>query len=244
MGVSPAAPVATKANGLNTAINVIAAPSEAFATLRVAPTWGWAFLIAVVLTAVGQYLGIHAAVHAMQTSWPAQVAANPALAGASAQSQQNALNVSLSVLRWVWVFSPILVLVGAFVGALVMFVVKAAARGDATFKQLWCAAMNVAVVSAGISALLTGVIAVVRGPDTFNSPADTYEAIPSLAWIVPHASIKSGAFLAGFNVVSVWAAVLIALAMTHLARTSKAAGALCGIVLLCIAAGFMAWGAR
>ena len=38
---------APKANGLSTLLNVIAAPKEAFETLKVAPTWGWAMIVAI-----------------------------------------------------------------------------------------------------------------------------------------------------------------------------------------------------
>jgi len=73
MGAS--APVAQKANGLSNVVNVLTAPREAMESLRVAPTWGWAFLIAAILSCLGQYLLTPAVSHAMQASWPAQVAA-------------------------------------------------------------------------------------------------------------------------------------------------------------------------
>ncbi len=242
MGVST--PVAGRANGLSTVLNVITAPREAFETLRVSPTWGWAFLVTVLLTALGQYLGTPATIHALQASWPAQVAASPQLAGASPQAQQNALNLSISVVKMVWLGSPIIVLIGTLVATIVMLVFKAIGRGDANFKQLWSAAMNVAVVSVGISSLLTGLIAVVRGAASYNSTADAYKAMPSLAWLVPHAGVKLTAFLAGFSVVSIWGAVLFVMAMMYTARTSKPVAAISAIVGICIGAGLLAWGAR
>ncbi len=242
MGIS--VPAAGKANGFSTVVNVITAPREAFETLRISPMWGWAFVAAVVLTAIGQYLAMPATVHAMQASWPAQMASNPQLAGASPQAQRSALNISLAFIKWSWVWSPLVVLVGALVAAIVMFIFKAIGRGDAGFKQMWCAAMNVAVVSAGVSSLVTGLIAVVRGADSYNATADAYRALPSLAWLVPQAAAKTSAFLAGFNVISIWAAVLIVVAMVHLAKTSAALGTVCAIVMLCIGAGALTLGAR
>ena len=53
-----------KANGLKTALDTIIAPKEAFETLRVAPTWGWAFALTLVLYAIGTYLLTPALVHA------------------------------------------------------------------------------------------------------------------------------------------------------------------------------------
>jgi hypothetical protein len=237
------APVPRRANGLVTVADVITAPRDAFQTLRLSPMWGWAFIIAAVLTAIGQYLGTPATIHAIQASWPAQVAASPQLAGASAQAQQNALNISTSVIRIAWLFAPVIVLIGAFIASIIMLIFRSMG-GDAGYKQLWCAAMNIAVVSAGIGSLLNGLIAVVRGPASYSSTADAYRAIPSLAWLAPHAGVKLSAFLAGFGVVNIWAAVLTAMAMVYVARTSKATAAICAFVILCCLSAFLAWGAR
>lgn len=242
MGV--ATPVADKANGLSTVVNVITAPREAMETLRVAPTWGWALIVALILTAVGQFMATPAIAHAMQASWPAQVAASPQLAGMSPEQQQRALNVSVSVIRWSWLFSPIFLLVDGFLFTIVMLIFKAIGRSQAGFKQLWCASINICVVAVGFASLLGGLIAVVRGPSTYMSTADAYRAMPSLAWLAPHAAVKLSAFLAGFNVVSVWAAFLFATAMIYIARTSKLNAGLCGLLTICVGAGFLAFGAR
>jgi hypothetical protein len=242
--MSVSAPVVEKANGLSTVVNVITAPREAFETLRVSPTWGWAFLVAIVLTLLGQYLATPATIHAVQASWPAQVAANPQLAAASPQAQQNALNISMAVIRWTWLISPLIVLLSALIATIVMLIFKAVGRGDAGFKQLWCAAVNVAVVSVGISSLVNGLIATVRGAASYNSTSDAYKAVPSLAWLMPHATVKVSAFLAAFSVISIWAAVLLAMAMIYVARTSKVNATICAVVMLVVGGGFLAWGAR
>jgi hypothetical protein len=242
--MSVSAPVASKANGLTTVINVITSPKEAFETLRVAPTWGWAVLIAIVLAAIGQYLATPATVHAVQATFPQQIASSPQLAGMSPEQQQRALNMSLAFVRFSWLFAPITVLIGSLVATIVMLVFKAIGRGDAGFKQLWCAAMNVAVVSVGVYSIIAGLIALVRGAATYNSTADAYRAIPSLAWLVPHAGVKFVAFLAAFNVIGIWAAVLLAMAMMYVAKTSKANGTICALAMLCISGGFLALAAR
>jgi hypothetical protein len=141
-------------------------------------------------------------------------------------------------------FTPITVLIGSLVATIVMLIFKAIGRGDGGFKQLWCAAMNIAVVSVGVYSILAGLIALVRGAATYNSTADAYRALPSLAWLVPHATVKTAAFLAAFNVIGLWSAVLVAIAMMYVAKTSKANGAICAIVLLCVSGGFLALAAR
>ena len=242
MGAS--APVASKANGLTTVVNVITAPREAFETLRIAPTWGWAFLVACVLVMIGQYLATPAVVHAVQATFPQQIASNPALAGMSPEKQQQALNTSLAIVRLGWLWSPITVLIGSLIVTVIMLIFKAAGGGDASFKQLWCASVNVAVVTAGLSGLVNGLIALVRGPAAYNSTSDAYMAMPSLAWLAPHAGIKLLAFLSPFSIFGLWGAVLIAMAMIYVAKTSKAAATACAIVTLAIVGAFLALGAR
>ena len=237
------APVA-KANGLSTALNVIVAPVEAFQTLRIAPTWGWAFVVACVLATIGQYLATPATIHEFQATWPAQVVSSPALAGLTPEQQQSALNRAVAVIKWAWIFSFIYALSGALIAAIVMLIFKAIGRGDAGFKQLWCAAMNIAIVSFGVYSILNGLVAMVRGAASYNSTADLYRAVPSLAWLMPHAGVKTAAFLAAFNVTGIWAVVLVALAMTYVAKTSKGTGAACGVAVLVVFGGLLAAFAR
>ena len=238
--MSVSTPAAPKANGAVTALNVIVAPREAFEALRVAPTWGWALLITLVLTAFGTYLSTNATIHAEQMSWPAQVAANPALAGMSPEQQQHQLTVVTAFMRWTWIFSFITIFIAVLVSTIVMLIFKAIARGDAGFKQLWCAAMNIAVVSLGVYSILAGLVALVRGASSYNSTADLYRAVPSLAWLVPQAGVKTAAFLAAFNITGIWAAVLVAMALMYVARASKPAAAVCGVAMLLVSGGLLA----
>ncbi len=242
--MSVSTPAAPRANGAVTALNVVAAPREAFETLRIAPMWGWAFVIAAVLSCIGQYLSTPATIHALQGGWPAMVASNPGLAGLTPDQQQRYLNGILGFTKWAWIFSIIYIFLGALVTTIVMLIFKAIGRGDAGFKQLWCAAMNIAVVSLGVYSILNGLIALVRGAASYNSTADAYRAIPSLAWLVPHASIKATAFLAAFSVTGIWSAVLIAMAMIYVARTSKVTGSICGLTVLVISGLLISLGAR
>lgn len=242
MGVST--PAAPKANGATTALNVITAPREAFETLRVAPTWGWAYVIAFVLSAIGQYLVTPATIHAVTASWPATVAANPSLAGMTPEQQQNALNISVAAIKWGWTFSIVTILIGVFVTTIVMLIFKAIGKGDASFKQLWAAATNIAIVSFGVYSLLAGVIALVRGAASYNSTADAYRAVPSLAWLVPTAGLKTAAFLAAFNITGIWSAILVAMALIYIAKMSKPMAATCGVFVLIVSGALLAAFAR
>ena len=242
--MSSAMQPAVKANGLSTALDVITAPVKAFETLRAVPMWGWAYIITTVLAMVGQYLAVPAVTHAVQAGYPAQIAANPKLASMTPAQQQQGLQVAKMIIQYIWLAMPIFVLIAALLESVIMLVFKAAGRGEATFKQLWSASMNTLVVGYGVYAIVNGVILMVRGPLAFNSSMDAARAMPSLAWLAGGAPVKLVAFLASFNVISIWGAVLLALAMIHVARVSRLSAAACAVVTTALAGLYFAWGAQ
>ena len=88
--------------GLQTVLDVIVAPAAAFERLRVAPTWGWAFAIAIVCYTVTSYLITPALIHSIQASWPAMIASNPRLGQLTPEQQQNALGTTVAVMHYAW----------------------------------------------------------------------------------------------------------------------------------------------
>lgn len=242
--MSASMPSAVKANGFSTVLDVITSPTKAFETLRAVPMWGWAYIVTAVLCMIGQYLGAPAIAHALQAGWPAQIAANPKLAAMTPEQQQQGLKFALVGIQWAWLIVPVIALLAALLQTIIMMIFKAAGRSDATFKQLWCAAMNTMVVGFGLYSIVNGLIIMVRGPQSFNSTMDTMRAMPSLAWFAPAANVKLAAFLAAFNVMSIWGAVLLALAMIHVARVSRGNAIACAVVTTALAGLYFAWGAR
>lgn len=225
-----------KANGLKTALDTIIAPKEAFEALRVAPTWGWAFIITVVLFAAGAFIMTPALIHAMQAGWPAQVAADPRMAQMTPEQQQNALNIGVSVTRFAWIFALFEVPVIALITTVVLLIFKAIGRGDAGFGKLWALAVNVAVPTLGLGAIVLGVITIVRGADSFSSNLEVQTAMPSLAMLAPGAPLKLHAFLAMFTPFTIWQLWLLATGMTIVARVSRGVAWGAGIVNLLVAA--------
>ncbi|HEY1654330.1 MAG TPA: hypothetical protein VGF86_04365 [Candidatus Tumulicola sp.] len=235
---------APKANGLKTALDTIVAPKEAFEQLRVVPTWGWALLISIVLYALAGYLLTPAMLHAMQADWPRQVAANPRLAELTPDQQQRALTLSLTIVRWVWLITPVIAVIIVLVQSVVMWIFKAIGRGDAPFRALWAASANITVPVLGLSSVITTIIVLVRGPDSFNSQAEVQTAMPSLALLVPASAVKLHAFAAALNPFSIWGCGLTIGAMAIVARVSRAWAWITGIVGLLVAAGLVAMAAR
>lgn len=218
--MSTTAPVAAKANGLSTVINTIAAPSEAFESLRVAPTWGWALVFTIVLMVIGAYLQGPATRHAgmMQTQQmmntsslfasltPAQKAAAVARAG---QPSPWPYLVTVIVLFIAVLFNTVIVLIGNAVG-----------RGQADFKRLWCGSMNIAVPTVGLGGVVLGIITMLRAPDTFNNSLDIARAMPSLAWLVPGGSPSLIAFGSAISIFTLWGLFLNATMLRVTAKTS------------------------
>lgn len=233
-----------QANGFRTALDTIVSPNEAFSSLRSAPTWGWALLIAIVLYAIGGYLLTPAIVHATQADWPRLVAQNPRLSSLTAAQQQQQLALVLKIVQFGWISSVVILPIIIFIQSLIMLVFKAIGRGDGSFASLWAAAANIAVPAFGLAGIVLALIVRLRGSDTFNSPVDVQSAMPSLALLAPNASLKLHAFLVAINPFTVWAFVLVALAMTLVARVPRALAWTTGAVILLIGAGLAALGAR
>jgi hypothetical protein len=233
-----------KVNGFKTALDTIVSPNEAFSSLRSAPTWGWALFLAIVLYAIGGYLLTPAIVHATQADWPRLVAQNPRLASLTAAQQQQQLGFVLKIVQFGWISSVVILPIIVFIQSLIMLVFKAIGRGDGSFASLWAAAANVAVPAFGLAAIVLALIVRLRGSDTFNSPVEVQSAMPSLALLAPNASLKLHAFLVAINPFTVWALVLVALAMVVVARIPRALAWTTGAVILLIGAGLAALSAR
>ncbi len=234
--------------GLATALDIVIAPSQAFERLRIAPTWGWAYLIAAGLGIVGMFLMIPASLHGLEVGGPAMFATSPAIANLPPDQQQagiaRMIGITQGITRFQWILVPIIMLIGSLIGSVVMLIGNTIAHGDGTFKKLWALSINSAVVSIGIGLLLTGLICVVRGPASFSSPNEVQRALPSLALLAPGGGVKLQTFLAGFSIVSLWAATLLALGMKTVARMSAPAAWATSIIMLVGAAGIGAALAR
>lgn len=232
---TPAAP----RNGLLNVADVIVAPATAFERLRVVPTWGWAFLVAALLGVAGLLLMMPAQMHAFDQYGPALYASQDAVKKLPADKQQEMIAKMMSFgkmgLQFSWIFAPIIFLIGALLQTVIMLIGNAIGKGDGTFKRLWAVAVNVSIIG-GIGLLLTGLIALVRGPAAFDTPSAVQFALPSLALLAPGAPVKLGAFLGTISITSLWSTYLIATGMGIVARVPRAVAWITAVVGLLLAA--------
>lgn len=235
-------------SGLSNVVDIIVAPNAAFERLRAAPTWLWAFVVVTVLGIIGSLLSAPATMHAIETSFPGQLAADPNFASLSPEQQQRQLAIMLRFMKtfasFGWILVPVLVLVGALVQGLVMMIANAASRGDGGFKKFFALSMTVAVVGNGLYWIVLGVVTRIRGADSFSDTAAVYEAVPSLALVVPGVHGFMAGFLAGFNVFYIWATVLLALGMIAVGRVSRGVAWGTAIFMLLCAAALVGSGTR
>ncbi len=241
-------PAVDRRSGLATVADIIIAPSTAFARLREAPTWGWAFLVATVLGIIGSVLVEPTILHVLQTTLPAQLAANPDMAKLPADQQQVAINRVLGITKifaqFGFVFVPIGILVSALVQGLIMLIVNAIAHGDGHFKKYFALSVNVSIVGVGLSSLVVGIIVLVRGPGSFDTTTSVQAAVPGLGLLVPGARGVLAGFMGSMNVFSLWSIALLALGMTGVGRIPRVPAWTAAIIMLLLTACFAAYGAR
>lgn len=226
---------AVKTSGLSTVVNTIAAPSEAFETLRVAPTWGWACIIAIVLMLIGAYLQGPAARHAGVVQMQQAMATNSLFANIPAERKQTMLAQAGRPGVMTYLAPVIVLFIAVFFNTLLTLIGNALGKGQADFKRLWAGSMNIAVPTLGIGAVVLGIITSLRSPDSFNSTLDILRSMPSLAYVF-HGSATTTAFASAISIFSLWGLFLNATMLRITAKTSPAVAYTVAVVILLLGA--------
>jgi hypothetical protein len=228
---------------LKTAWDTIIAPKEAFASIRVVPTWGWALAIAILLSAFGAYLAVPAFQHAFAADWPRMAAQNHQLSELPPDRQQSILALQIQFLKFVWVFNLVGIPIVCLINAIVMLIFDKLGKGDGSFSRYWAAACNIAIVY-GLQSLILGIITIVRGPESYASTRAVVQSVPSLAFFAPDAGIKLSAFLTTINVFTVWSVGLVIFALAVVGRTRSFQAWLGGLAAYIFPMLAAVWGAR
>jgi len=213
---------ARKSNGLTILWDVIVAPRAAFAALREQPTWLWAFVVTAILGMIGAVLIVPAGQHMIAAMFQEMAKTNPRVAQMTPEQVQSAVHLQQTIQQFTWLFYPILVMVAALFTGLIMLLLNAISGGDGNFKRFFALAMNVAFVNWGIAYLLIGIVAALRGPESFSSARDMYGLLPSLAWLAPGVSVKLAVFLGSIGLFSIWSLCLLSFGMQQMARIKPA----------------------
>ncbi|MBV8639594.1 MAG: YIP1 family protein [Candidatus Eremiobacteraeota bacterium] len=234
---------APRANALKTVLDTMIAPKEAFESIRIVPTWGWALAIAIVLSAIGSYLTVPAFQHALAASWSDTVAKNPQLAQLTPQEQHARMEIGQKFIGFTWVFSIFAVPIFVLIDAVVMLIFDKLGKGEGTFVQYFAAASNIAV-PASLGPVTLAIVALIRGADSFTSVQSVQNALPTLALFAQGASPKVVAFLSVFTPFSLWATGLVIAAVSIIGRTPKLQAWLAGAILIIVPALLATLGAQ
>lgn len=234
--MTASAPAAEKSGGLSTVISTIAAPNEAFETLRAAPTWGWACIIALVLMLAGSYLQGPATRHAAVATMQRAVTTSSLFANMKPADKQAAIERSGKPSVFTYVTLVFVLFFAVFFNTIFMLIGNAIGRGQADFKRLWSGSMNIAVPTLGIGALVLGIILAARGPDGFTSNAQIYGAMPGLGMLAPQNSPVLAGFLSAITIFSVWGVYLNATMLRVTAKTGSGVAWTMAIVVLLLGA--------
>jgi Yip1 domain len=221
---------------MKTVIDIIVAPKDAFESLRENPVWGWTLLATVALMIIGYFLQLPATEHASYGTMQHALATSPLYSTLTDEQKARVLarvahppayQAALGIASIV-----IVLFVAALLNAVILLAASALARGAGDFKHLFAGSMAITVPSFGLYSLVLGIILRVLGADHFATIADIYHAVPGLALLVPGASGKLGAFLAGIQIFSLWGCGLNILMMHVLAGVRTAVAWLVPLLIL------------
>jgi hypothetical protein len=204
-------------SGLSVIWDIVVAPFAAFAALRDRPRWLLAFVVTCVLGVIGAFLQVPAGEHIAAATVARQAAHDPNLASMSPEKLQQTTDLVVGIQRWVWVFYPLITLLGITIAALVMLIGNAIGKGSASFAKLFALSAHVSVIYYGIAYLILGILSALRGPADFNAQGDLIRLLPSLAWLAPDADPKLSVLLGATNPFQIWSFVLLALGLQKVA---------------------------
>ena len=226
---------APKANGLKTALDIIVAPGEALASLKLVPTWGWACLIATVLLLGGYAMQRPAQLHAAVGTVQHMVATNSMFAGMTDEQKQKivenaqhppAFQAVIGVIGGVFtLFAAVLL------NAVILLLASMVGSGSAGFRQLWAGSMNVAIPTFGLNYVVLGAICIALGPDHFATSMDLFRAVPGPAMLLPAQGLLGG-ILMGLNVFMLWGCVLNIMMMRTVAGVKGAISWIAPVLIL------------
>ena len=194
-------------DGFKVLIDTIISPKEAFESLRERPTWAIALIVFIALFVIGFELQRPAAMHASIGTTQHMLATSPLFANMTADQKAKALDAAVhppaSAAITGPIFGIIFIVIGALVNALILWIAANAGGGSARFSSMWAASLCNAAMSIGLASVVLGIIAMIRGADSFAVSGDLVRAMPSLGTIVPIGGLVGG-ILSSLTLFALW----------------------------------------
>jgi hypothetical protein len=189
-------------------VDTIVDPNAAFESIRIAPAWGWALTALCVLTVAGYAMERPAALHAAVGTIEHMLATSTmfsSLTDAQKQAMVDAAEHPTPIQSVVGAAQVIAVYaIGILFNTSILLAGNAIGEGTANFRRLWAGSVNIAVPTLGLSAVVLGVIALMRGAASFHTTSDLINALPNLGWAFPGLHGRTAGFFAALNVFLIW----------------------------------------
>ena len=193
-------------------------PNAAFAQLQRVPTWGWAALLGMLLTALATLISQPAQLHVLAVSEAHRIAGLPP----NDQLRERVAVAQTS--RSLGLFLMIGALVGPWLVwlliAIFFFISAAIGGGKARFAAAWVAALNSYAVL-GIALVVNALLVSLHDPTSLNSSLDLAR-LPNPGMLFQHDRIAA-AFLSAYNPLYIWYYVIVAVALERLLGMPRSA---------------------
>jgi Yip1 domain len=229
-----------KGNGLKNAVDIVIAPKEALEAIRVAPTWGWAFLIAAVLLVGGFFLQKPAATHAQIGSITNMMAHNSLYSSLTDAQKQKAIDGAKNPPAYQTALGIggliVIALLAALLNSAILLLANAVGQGSAKFSSLWAGSVNILIPSFGFGSLILGIICMIRGPEAFDTQMELMRAVPGLGMVAPGVTGVLGGFLAAITIFVVWGCYLNVMMMRTTAGVKSAVAWIVPVLILLLGA--------
>lgn len=172
------------------------------------------------------------------------VATDPRVQSLTPAQQHNAEQLGEKAIGFGWIFMFILMPFAALIAAIVLLIFDKIGQGEGSFAKYWAAACNIGVPTLALGSIVTAIIVLIRGADSFGTTLEVQQVLPTLAMLAPAASPKLGAFLAAISPFSLWGAGLNVAALRIIGKVAALPAWLGALVLLFVPAFLAFAGAR
>ena len=193
---------------------------------------------------IGSYLIIPALTHGLAGTFAHMAATDPRMQSLTPAQRQNVEALQEKIIGFGWVFAFVGVPFAAFVGAIVLLIFDKIGRGEGSFAKYWAAACNIGVPALALSSIVSAIIVLIRGADSFGTTLDVQQALPTLAMLTPAAPAKLTAFLAAITPFTLWGAGLNVAALRIIGKVAALPAWLGALTLLLVPAIIASLGPR
>jgi hypothetical protein len=203
-----------------------------------------ALLITIVIGTFGTFLITPALQHGYAGTFAHQAATDPRLQAMTPDQLQNVEAIGVKAVGFGWLFTVVLAPFASLIATVVLLIFDKIGHGEGSFAKYWGAACNIAIPSFALATIVSAIIVLARGADSFGTIQEVQQAMPTLASLLPGASVKLSAFLSAFSPFTLWGAGLNVAALRIIGKVGPVPAWIGAFALLIIPAAIASFFAR